>query len=130
MSTPPISQLPSRRFLVDQNLPLDLVAALQAEGYIAEHTQKIGLGARSDREVFRYACTAGAALITHDHDFAYDRDQFPPPHPGIILVELPQRWSVVDLIQRITMALRGLHNQALDDRVVIVEPSLVTVRRV
>lgn len=51
-----------------------------------------------------------------------------PPHPGIILVELPQRWSIVDLIQRIIMALRGLHNQALDDRVVIVESSLVTVR--
>ena len=126
---PPASQEPPRRFLVDQNLPYQLVQQLQAMGYIAEHTYSIGLGARTDREVFLYARTAEATIITQDHDLERDREQFPAPHPGIVLVELPQYWPAADVSRRILAALRNLRGQPLQDCLVIVEPSQITVHR-
>lgn len=126
---PPASQVPQWRFLVDQNLPYQLVLQLQAEGYSAEHTHLIGLGARKDREVFLYARTAEATIITQDHDLERDREQFPAPHPGIVLVELPQYWPAADVSRRILAALRSLRGQSLQDCLVIVEPSQITVRR-
>ncbi|HZC80013.1 MAG TPA: DUF5615 family PIN-like protein, partial [Ktedonobacterales bacterium] len=75
------------------------------------------------------ARTAGATLITQDHDLERDTGQFPPPHPGIILIELPQDWPREDKVQRIVAALRSLAGQSLQNMLVIVEPSQVLVRR-
>ena len=126
---PPANQALAWRFLVDQNLPNRLVLLLQAEGYVAEHTHPLGLGTRHDRDIYLYAQTAGATLITQDHDLERDRDQFPPPHAGIVLVELPQYWPTVDVSQRVLAALRGLRGQTLRDRLIIVAPSQVIVRQ-
>jgi predicted nuclease of predicted toxin-antitoxin system len=115
-------------FLIDQNLTVDLVQALSDEGYAATHTSRVGLDTATDQEVFRFACQHGLVIITHDHDFVSNRTQFGPPHPGIVLIELPQRWSIEDLVRRIVMALRGLRGQSIEDRLVIIEPSQVTVR--
>ena len=76
-----------------------------------------------------YARTAVATLITQDHDLERDTGQFPPPHPGVVLIELPQGWPRDDKIRRILAALRSLAGQALDDTLVVVEPSQVLVRR-
>jgi predicted nuclease of predicted toxin-antitoxin system len=126
---PPVSQAPRWRFLVDQNLPNQLVIQLQADGFVAEHTHPLGLGARLDRDIYLYAQTAGATLITQDHDLERDRDQFPTPHAGIVLVELPQFWPAADVSQRVLAALRGLRGQSLRDRIVLVAPSQVIVRQ-
>lgn len=125
----PASDAPRRRFLVDENLPARLITALRAEGYGAEHAFDVGLRKRHDRDVFTYARTADATLITQDHDLERDTGQFPPPHPGVVLIELPQSWPRDDRIQRILAALRSLAGQSLDDTLIIVEPSQVLVRR-
>ena len=52
------------RILVDENLPARLVSALRGDGYEAEHAYAVGLRARTDSDVFAYARTAGATLIT------------------------------------------------------------------
>lgn len=126
---PPTSNAPRWRFLVDENLPARLVDQLRAEGYDAEHAYDVGLRTRTDTDVFAYARAAGAALITQDHDLERDTGQFPAPHAGVILVELPQGWPREDKLQRILAALRSLAGQSLADTLVIVEPSQVLVRR-
>jgi len=106
-----------------------LTGYLRELGYEAEHAYEVGLRTRPDQDVFAYARTAGATLITQDHDLERDTGQFPPPHPGVVLVELPQSWPREDRLQRILAALRSLSGQSLQDTLVIVEPSQVLVRR-
>lgn len=127
---PPTSDAARRwRFLVDENLPARLIDLLRSEGYDAEHAYDVGLRARPDVDVFAFARTASATLITQDHDLERDTGQFPPPHPGVILIELPQHWPRENKIQRILAALRSLSGQSLQDTLVIIEPSQVLVRR-
>ncbi len=117
------------RFLIDENLPARLIEYLRADGFEAEHAYDVGLRTRPDTDVFAYARTAGATLITQDHDLERDTGQFPTPHPGVILIELPQTWPREDKLQRIIAALRSLTGQSLYDTRVIIEPSQVLVRR-
>jgi predicted nuclease of predicted toxin-antitoxin system len=124
----PTSQTSTWRFLIDDNLPGTLVQALQALGWQAEHTQDVGLRGRPDRDVFAYAQRHDAAIITQDQDLA-DRRAYPPPHPGIMLVQLPQPWPRPQKEQRIAQALRGIGNSSLRDTLVIVGASQVLVYR-
>jgi len=126
---PPASGATQWRFLVDENLPARLIGVLHHEGYEAEHAYDVGLRQRPDADVFAYARTAGATLITQDHDLERDTGQFPLPHPGVILIELPQDWPREHKIQRIQAALRSLAGQSLQNALVIVEPSQTIVRR-
>ncbi|WIG61214.1 MAG: hypothetical protein OJF49_003962 [Ktedonobacterales bacterium] len=69
---------------------------LRREVYEAEHAYDVGLRTRHDADVFAYARTADTTLITQDHDLERDTGQFPPPHSGVMLVELPQNWPRED----------------------------------
>ena len=123
------SDEPQWRFLVDENLPARLVAALRDAGFATEHAYDVGLRTRSDADVFAYARAVDATLITQDHDLERDTGQFPTPHPGVILIELPQEWQRAHKVQRILAALRSLMGQSLQNSLVIVEPSQTVVRR-
>jgi predicted nuclease of predicted toxin-antitoxin system len=125
---PPASSVPSWRFLVDDNLPATLIQALGSHGWYVEHTQDVGLRGRPDTEVFTYAQAHSEAIITQDHDLA-DRRRFPPPHAGIVLVQLPQEWPRPQKEQRIVQALRGLSGSSLAGALVIIERSQVLVSR-
>src|SRR5690242_5771220 len=115
MKSMPTISGPSWRFLIDENLPARLTQHLRAQGYDAEHAYDIGLRNRPDPDVFAYARHAGAILITQDHDLERDTGQFPPPHPGVVLVELPQDWPRDDRLRRITSALHSLAGQSLEN---------------
>jgi predicted nuclease of predicted toxin-antitoxin system len=125
---PPVSSTPTWRFLVDDNLPDTLIAALQAAGWQAEHTQSGGRRGRPDREIFAYAQSHQALIVTQDHDLA-DRQRFPPPHAGIVVVPLPKHWPRPQKEQRVVQALRGLRGASLSDTLVLIEPSQVLTYR-
>ncbi|HZC06134.1 MAG TPA: DUF5615 family PIN-like protein [Ktedonobacterales bacterium] len=114
---------------MDENLPARLIGYLRSEGYEAEHAYDVGLRTRPDADVFAYARASGATLITQDHDLERDTGQFPPPHPGVILIELPQDWPREHKLRRILAAIRNLVGQPLENTLVIVEPSQTLVRR-
>src|SRR5690348_13237113 len=101
---PPASPTPSWRFLIDDTLAETLLPALHAAGWQAEHTRDVGLRGRPDREIFAYAQGHQAAIVMQDHDLA-DGQRFPPPHAGIVLVQLPQHWPRPQKEQRIVQAL-------------------------
>jgi predicted nuclease of predicted toxin-antitoxin system len=56
-------------FIVDNNLPPDLVSWLSANGLSAFHVRDIGLQSASDFEIWTYAQERRCALITKDRDF-------------------------------------------------------------
>jgi predicted nuclease of predicted toxin-antitoxin system len=112
---PTSTSTPRWRFLVDENLPTRLLDLLRGEGDDAQHAYDVGLRTRPDVDVFAYARAASATLITQDHDLERDTGQFPSPHPGSILIELPQHWPRENNMQRILAALRSLAGQSLQN---------------
>lgn len=58
------------RFVVDTNLPPVLATWLIQRGHEAVHTTELGLEAAEDIEIWRYAETIDAIIITKDEDFA------------------------------------------------------------
>ena len=57
------------RFLIDAQLPPGLAQRLAARGYEAEHVNRVGLGGKSDNDIWRHAVRTGAVLITKDDGF-------------------------------------------------------------
>ena len=75
------------RFLVDAQLPPALAAYLRSVGHDAEHVQRIGLGAASDRDIRHRAAAMRAVLITKDADFLTLPQSGAAP-PAIVWVRL------------------------------------------
>lgn len=67
-------------------------------------------------------------LITQDGDFA-DIRQYPAPHSGIVIVDMPDRLSIETKIRVILDDLAQLAGQSLTNAVVTVAPGQVRVRR-
>lgn len=61
------------RFLVDAQLPPALARWLENQGHIAEHVADRDMLTASDQEIWAYALTTGATIITKDEDFAMRR---------------------------------------------------------
>lgn len=57
------------RFLVDAQLPPGLADRLATRGYLAEHVNRMGLGAASDSALWQHAAQVRATLVTKDEDF-------------------------------------------------------------
>ncbi|HEY7833303.1 MAG TPA: DUF5615 family PIN-like protein [Ktedonobacterales bacterium] len=122
------SAAPVWRFLVDENLPMLLVQQLQAAGYFAEHVRAVGLGTHPDPDVWAYAQVHQETLITHDEDFA-DIRHYPPPHAGIVMVDVPNRLTVATRVKIILDGLAQLTGRSLENAIVTIAPAQVRVRR-
>jgi predicted nuclease of predicted toxin-antitoxin system len=74
------------RFLVDESLGEGAARVIGELGYNVKFAPAIGLGGRSDVEVFAFAWAERRLLLTHDKDFLNDRD-FPfHRNPGVIVL--------------------------------------------
>jgi predicted nuclease of predicted toxin-antitoxin system len=58
------------RFLIDAQLPPRLAQMLRRAGHEAEHVFDLGMVAKPDIEIWRYAERTAAVIITKDADFA------------------------------------------------------------
>mgnify|MGYP006952617127 CR=1 FL=1 len=57
------------RFLLDQNLPINLCARLHQWGHEALHVEALGMGEASDRQVWGEASRLEAVVVSKDSDF-------------------------------------------------------------
>lgn len=71
------------RFLVDAQLPPALARWLASQGHEAEHVSDIGLASARDLDIWKYAQTTGAVIISKDEDFAILRTMQSVP-PAVI----------------------------------------------
>ena len=114
----PAKENPLKLFL-DENLPKNLWKALRAAGYSAARAVDEGLRGKHDSAIFRQL-RHRSIIVTRDKDFLRP-DLFPPPHSGIIVVDLPRGTSVPDLIRTVVSAINALSDQELANKVYIVE---------
>jgi predicted nuclease of predicted toxin-antitoxin system len=76
------------RFLIDAQLPPALARWLSSAGHDAEHVADIGLAGARDGEIWAYALSAGAVIVSKDEDFAL-RKILHRNGPSIVWIRLP-----------------------------------------
>ncbi|BAU14640.1 hypothetical protein LEP3755_51910 [Leptolyngbya sp. NIES-3755] len=76
-------------FLVDENMPRNLAAAIVELGFSAEDVRDIGLRGRPDTEVMEAATKNDAIIITRDRGLADPRGWSEDFTAGAIFVNLP-----------------------------------------
>jgi len=57
------------RFVIDAQLSPGLAIRLRERGYLAEHVNRVGLGAAGDIAIWEHTRSIRAILITKDEDF-------------------------------------------------------------
>ena len=110
-------------FLLDENLPKSLWKALRAAGYPAARVIDEGLRGQHDSSIFRQV-RSRSIIITRDKDYL-KTTLFQPPHSGIIVLKLPKKTSVADLVYEVMNAVTPLAGQDLANKVYIIEPGQV-----
>jgi predicted nuclease of predicted toxin-antitoxin system len=74
-------------YLIDNQLPVGLVAYLQAHGLDASHVSDRGLERSSDQEIWNYAKEHNCVIVSKDEDFFHlsGKDASGPPFVWIRL---------------------------------------------
>lgn len=117
------------RCLIDEALPRSLSKRLVAAGIHAVDARDIGLGGKSDDEVFSYAQAQGLALVTLDLDFS-NILRFPPQsHHGIFVARFPDQISKETLLRSIVEAIRSVADEDVPRTLIIIEPGAIRFRR-
>lgn len=76
-------------FLVDENMPRNLTAAINSIGFFAQDVRDIGLCGHPDTEVMQTAIDNDAIIITRDRGLADPRSWPEEFTAGAIFVNLP-----------------------------------------
>jgi predicted nuclease of predicted toxin-antitoxin system len=116
------------QFLVDENLPQSLAADLVALGARAVHVLDLGMRGAKDPAVWAEAQSRRLTILTGDKDFANIR-AYPPPHAGIIVVEVPDTLPPTERKILILRELRMLVGYAFANLLVILEPGRYRIRQ-
>ncbi len=116
-------------FLVDEDMPRSTAAVLRQAGHSATDVRDVGLRGHSDAEVFAFAQSRRAALVTADKGFA-NVVSFPPGrHWGLIVLRVPNELPTRQVNQTLLRALADLEGEELRGLLVIVEPGKTRIRR-
>ncbi|HZS76828.1 MAG TPA: DUF5615 family PIN-like protein [Ktedonobacteraceae bacterium] len=110
-------------FFIDENLPKKLWKAMRAAGYPAARAVDEHLQGKTDYTVFRQV-SQRAIIITRDQDFLRT-DLFPPPHSGIIVINLRKDISITELVTIVMNALNTLVHEELTNKVYIIEENQI-----
>jgi predicted nuclease of predicted toxin-antitoxin system len=74
------------RCVVDESLGSGVARVMKDLGWNVVFAPEVGLGGRSDEDVFAFAWSEDRVLLTHDHDFLDDR-RFPfTRNPGVVVL--------------------------------------------
>ena len=116
--------------LLDQNVPRAIAQWLntQRPQWTIYHTSDVELSGRADEEVFAWAQTRQAVIVTFDEDFA-DQQSFPiGSHAGIIRLRV---WptTVEETQQALARLLAEISDTELAHALVIVDREAIRIRR-
>ncbi len=101
---------------------------MRAAGYGADHVYDLGMAGSKDPAVYAYAQAQRMIIITGDKDFS-NILAYPPPHAGLVIVEVPDTMLPGARKRLILRQLATLSGQSLESALVIIEPARVRIRR-
>jgi predicted nuclease of predicted toxin-antitoxin system len=74
------------RFLVDENMGIDVANVIRGEGFNTLFVEDVNLHGHSDEDLFGFAWKDNRVLLTHDTDFLNDQ-RFPLNRcPGVVVL--------------------------------------------
>jgi len=117
------------RFVLDEDVPRSLAVALRQAGHDAARVQEVGLKGATDAEVFDFARSRQAALITADVDLADARALGEKRHYGLVLLRMPSEMSASAATAEAMRLLERISEEDLEDALLVLEPGQVRIRR-
>lgn len=117
------------RFLVDEDMPRSTAVALRQAGYTAIDVRDVGLRGHSDQDVFAYAQSQGAVLVTADKGFS-NLLRYPlGTHAGIVVVRVPDELPTQIVNRELLRALAAVDPADLHGALMIVELGRIRLRK-
>jgi len=120
------------RFLIDENMPRDLVGAIRGLGFAADDVRELGLASQPDSDVFAAAAARDAIIITRDTDFLDERLWPPEYRAGIVFLAPGTAGRGPAIIARVLRLISTRLPESLRGAITIVDPHRAlsrTVRR-
>lgn len=116
-------------FLIDEDMHRSVAKVLEQLGHHTKDVRDEGLRGQSDDEIFHYAQTHKAVLLTADLDFS-DTTRFPlGSHHGIVILRFPNELSTTQINTEVAKALKDLTEQDFTGNLIIVSPGRIRIRR-
>ena len=115
------------KFKTDENLPVEVAAAMRAAGHDAVSVLDQDLGGWADPRVAEICRSEERVLVSLDADFADVRAYPPQDYPGILVIRLKRqdKESILAVMPRI---LRMLQLETIERRLWIVTGERVRIR--
>ena len=107
------------RFLVDENLPIDVVEALQAAGHHVDYVAGTHLKGASDQDIWRHAAEHQLVLVTRDLDFPLRET---PTPPGLVLIRAPESFRRQQLGTLMSEFVTSADFDRIEGRITVVLP--------
>ena len=117
------------KFVVDEDMPRSTTSVLKTRGYEVLDVRDCGLRGKKDDEVFKFAQTEKAVILTGDLGFG-NLLHFPiGSHFGIVIAHFPNEVSTSDLNKQIIKAFDTLTEADFKGNLIILEPGKIRIRR-
>jgi len=116
------------RLLLDQNVRIEVVEALRADGHEVVRSSETKLARRDDDALFHWATERGLTIVSFDVDFAEHAYWNEEPHAGVVRLRLePQTPEHVLPVLR--AFLNSYTSEDLRNALVILTEKKVRIRR-
>lgn len=117
------------KFVIDEDMPRSTANVLKTRGYEVFDVRDYGLRGKSDEEVFRFAQTENAVILTGDLGFG-NLLRFPVgSHFGIVIAHFPNEISTSELNGQIIKEFDNLTETDFRGNLIILEPGKIRIRR-
>jgi predicted nuclease of predicted toxin-antitoxin system len=115
------------RFKIDENLPVEVAAALRAKSHDAVSVEDQGLGGAPDSRIAEVCASENRCLLTLDTDFPDIRSYPPGSHSGIVVLRLAaqDKSSVLAVVARL---IRTFQNRSPEGALWVVDESKIRIR--
>jgi predicted nuclease of predicted toxin-antitoxin system len=114
--------MPKRIAVIDEDLPRPLGPMLKKLGWKTLDVRDVGLRSFPDSDIISFAQKSKAVLFTGDWGFANILNFPPKKYFGIVILAFPNEMGVESVLKETKKALSALLPQALQGRLIIIEP--------
>src|SRR5687768_7862440 len=106
-------------FLLDENVPIALVALLEAAGHDVIHVTRSSYRSAADPVLWRLAADQGRIIVTMDLDFPLPES---PAPEGLILIRMPRAFHPRNIPSMFRDCMASAEFGQLSGNIVVVAP--------
>lgn len=117
------------RFLIDEDTHRSVAEVLHARGFETLDVRDCGLRGKDDIEIFEFAQTEKAVLLTGDLGFGNILEFPVRSHAGIVIIHFPNQMSTSEINKQLHKVFNDLQENDFKGNLIIIEPGKVRIRR-